>query len=194
VWFSYWESIAFGLAATALVLGLLGNKAALFTVMVCFGFMPGRQMIRLPVTSTLLLPGGRREKCYATFATALAAALLLLGAAVVVVVLARVGVLLLSGAFPKGADGPTDRTTGLAALFLPAVLVPTTLGLHVTREGRGIAWIAWFLSFASVILFLFWRSAWPDWLGVGLLVTMFVFGWAFFLLALRAACRRWDLP
>jgi hypothetical protein len=192
LWFSYWESILFAIAAAALVLGLLGNDMVPFIALIYFAF--SERVIRLPMTSTLLLPGGRREKCYATFATALAASLLLLGAAVVVVALARVGVLLVSGAFPEGAGGLADRTTGPAGIFLPCVLVPTTLGIQLMRrERRRIAWIAWVLSFASLNLAIFPRSAWQNWLVLWMLVAMFVFGWVFFLLALRAACRRWDL-
>lgn len=192
LWFSYWESILFAVAAAALVLGLLGGQVAPTIALICLVFAD--RAVRLPVTSTLLLPGGRREKCYAIFATALAASLLLLGAAVVVVVLARVGVLLVSGAFPDGADGPADRTTSLAGLFLPCVLVPTILSMHVMREdGRGIAWVPGTLLFASVTLLAFWRSTWPEELRLWFLAAIFVFGWVFFLVTLWAAYRRWDL-
>ncbi len=191
-WLSYRESILFGLAAAALVLGLFGNEIAPSIALLYFVF--AHRVIRLPVRSTLLLPGGRREKCYATFAAALGASLLLLGAALAVVVLARVGVLLVSAVFPEGGEGLAHGSTGLAGIFLPFVLVPTTLGLQLTREEGGwITWTALTLSTASLFLILFWPSAWPDRLALALLAALFVFGWVFFLLALRAACRRWDM-
>jgi len=43
------------------------------------------------------------------------------------------------------------------------------------------------------IVILFCRSTRPDWLGLRLLAALSVFGWAFFLFALQAACRRWDM-
>jgi hypothetical protein len=190
-WFSYWESILFGIAAAALALGLMGSAIAPSIALLYFVF--AYRVIRLPVTSTLVLPGGRKKKCYATLAAALATSLLLLGAAVAVVVLARVGVLLLSGSAAPAADGLAHRVTELAGLLLPCVLAPTTLGIQLTHEEGRITPIVWGLSFASLVLILLWRSTWPDWLGLGLLVAMFVFGWSFFLLALRAACRRWDI-
>jgi hypothetical protein len=191
-WFSYWESILFGLAAAALVLGLLGNKVAPMIALISVVFAYG--VIRLPVASTLLLPGGRREKCYATFAAALAASALLLGAAVLVVVLARVGALLVSAAFPEGADRLPHEAMGLAGILLPFVLVPTTLGIQLRREEGGwMTSLVLILSIASLFVFIFWRSTWPDWWGPALLAAMFVFGWVFFLFSLRAACRWRDM-
>jgi hypothetical protein len=190
-WFSYWESILFGIAAAALALGLMGSAIAPTIALLYFVF--AYRVIRLPLTSTLLLPGGRKEKCHATLVAALAASLLLLGAAVAVVVLARVGVLLLSAAFPEGGHGLPHGTAGLAGIFLPFVLVPTTLVIQLTREEGRITSIALIVSTASLFLILLWPSAWPDWLALALLAALFAFGWVFFLFALRAACRRWDM-
>jgi hypothetical protein len=191
-WLSYWAWILFALAGTALILALFGNGIAPSLALLYFVFLD--RTIRLPMTSTLLLPGGRSEKCHATSAKALAASLLLGGAAVAAAVLARIGVLLVSAALPGGTDGLPDILMGMAGLLLPCVWLPTILAMELMREGgRWIASIAWVLLFASLMLIPFWRSAWPDWWAFVLLAAMSVFGWAFFLLTLRAACRRWDM-
>ena len=160
---------------------------------ICFGFAV--RMIRLPVASPVLRPGGRRERYYATFATGLAAALLLIGAATAVVVLSRVPAVFLGASpFRSGDHALGYRSMGLTALLLPCLLVPMALGIQLMQqEGRGITWIPWILLFASVTLLYFWRSTWPEYLRLWLVAAIFVFGWVFFLFTLRTACRRWDL-
>ncbi len=191
--FSYWKWILLAIVATGLILGLVGNEMAGVIAVIFFGFAV--RLIRLPVASLVLRPGGRRERYYATFATALAAALLLIGAAAAVVVLSRVPAVFLGASFLKSGDHALSyRSMGLIALLLPCLLVPAALGIQLMQqEGRGITWIPWTLLFASVTLLYFWRSTWPEHLRLWFLTAIFAFGWVFFLFTLRAACRRWDL-
>jgi hypothetical protein len=191
--FSYWKWVLLAVVATGLVLGLVGDEMAGVIAVICFGFAV--RLIRLPVASPVLRPGGRRERYYATFATALAAALLLIGAAAAVVLLSRASAVFLGASLFRGGDHPAAyQSMGLIALLLPCLLVPAALGIQLMQqEGRGITWIPWTLLFASVTLLWFWRSTWPEYLRLWFVMAMFVFGWVFFLLTLRAACRRWDL-
>jgi hypothetical protein len=191
--FSYWKWILLAVVITSLVLGLVGNEMGGVAAVICFGFAV--RLIRLPVASPVLRPGGRRERYYATFVTALAAAVLLIGAAAAVVVLCRVSAVFLGANLFRGGDHPPDhQSMGLIVLLLPCLLVPAALGIQLMQqEGRGVTWIPWTLSFASVTLLWFWRSTWPEYLRLWFVIAMFVFGWVFFLLTLRAACRRWDL-
>jgi hypothetical protein len=191
--FSYWKWILLAVVATGLILGLVGHEMAGVIAIICFGFAV--RLIRLPVASPVLRPGGRRERYYATFATALAAALLLLGAAAIVVVLSRVSAVF-PGAnlFRSGDQALVYRSMGLIALLLPCLLVPVALGIQLMQqEGRGITWVPWTVLFASVTLLYFWRNTWPESLRFWFLMAIFVFGWVFFLFTLYAACRRWDL-
>jgi hypothetical protein len=49
------------------------------------------------------------------------------------------------------------------------------------------------LPFARPGLILCWPSTWPHWLILALLAALLVFGWVFFLLALRTVYRRGDM-
>lgn len=194
---AHWKWMLLGIVVAAPFLGRFGESAVPALSLLYFRF--AAQAIHLPVTSPLLTPAGRREKCQATAAAAVAAALLLFGGTMAAMGLAGLfGILVPAGAFWHDADGPMAWTTVLELLLLPWTLLPALLGLRLLREETpGIAWSPGLLPvvvlLGSFFLVPFGRSSWPDWLTPSLFVGISAFAWVFFLVTLQGTCRRGDL-
>jgi hypothetical protein len=146
-------------------------------------------------TSTLLTPGGRRERYWATLAIVVAGSLLLVGIATIITLLSEVVAIFLAAGFSWGnAHGLLSGTMGPAIVLLPCVVVPATMGvLLLGRRHERIGNILGGLVFISVFATIFWPRKWPDSLRLELYATVFVLGCVLFLFTLRMACRRWDL-
>ena len=141
--------------------------------------------LHLPVTfDGLWLPVGRRERCYATMATAVVASLLLLVAAVVLTVLSWLFSPLMPDFF--GGDlhyAPIDvRMIGLPPLLVAWVFAVRLFSYRFTFVDTMTGW----LVVAVVILFfLFGGREWLEWIDGAAAIRILAAGWASFLLALR---------
>ena len=141
--------------------------------------------LHLPVTfDGLWLPVGRRERCYATMATAVAASLLLIVAATVLTVLSW----LFSPFMPDLFGGdlhyvPMDvRMIGLPPLLVPWVFAIRLLAYRF-RFAETIA--GWVVMAAAILFFLFGGREWLERIDGAAAIRILAGGWASFLLALR---------
>ncbi len=197
--FQYWKWILGLLVIITLVVGhLVGVTLALDhagqqVVAVMFAALGAAAgTLRTPLTSTMLLPGGRRERCYAAVATGIAASLLLVAAALAVVALSWPFALFLGGTPPEGQRfsyaAIHPGTALLACLLVPWFLALRLLGYKVRLLNR-IDWmilVAIFFVMPAI-------QTWSDGTLHVVLGGVLVGGWLCFLLVLRLAARHWSI-
>jgi len=139
-------------------------------------------LVDRPATSNLLLPGGRRERYWATVVVALATSLLFLGLATATAGLSE----LIALSLGPGAQSPEFRFSSVA---LAAALVPWVCTLKLCRVGapkhdERLAPLFFGVTWLVVLRFLLrGGSDFAIVLGVAGLC-----GWGFFVLALRRIC------
>ena len=188
----YWKWVLGSLLGCAWLLGYMGQSAA----NVIFAASGSLAWIQTwPVTSPLVLPGGRKERCRATIGAVVAVSLLLLAAASAVVVLSWLLTPFLGGA---PAEGPEAPYVGLQAhgVFWTCLLVPwfSALGLLGIRI-RSLAELCVLMAVVATALGLSTLTV-PIWLAWTLPVVVagvYAGGWLSLLLVLWAASRKWDL-
>ena len=188
----YWKWILGSLLGCAWLLGYMGQSAT-YVVFAASGCLAWIQP--WPLMSPLVLPGGRKDRCRATIGAVVAVSLLLLAAASAVVVVSWLLTAFLGG---TPAEGPEAPYVGLRAdgVFWTCLLVPgfSALGLLGVRIRSPAELCTIIAVFALALGFS--PLAVPIWLAWTLPVVVagvFVSGWLFLLLVLRAACIRWDL-
>jgi len=141
--------------------------------------------LHLPVTfDGMWLPLGRRERCYATMATAVAASLLLIAAAMALTVLSWLFSPLMPDLF--GGDlhyVPID----VRAIGLPPLLVAWVFAVRLLAyRFRFVETIAgWVVMAAAILFFVFGGSEWFERIDGAAAIRILAGGWASFLLALR---------
>ncbi len=195
----YWKWILGVLIGVTWLAGYPGQPAA-NTVFVASGSLVWMQ--RWPVTSPLLLPGGRRERRRATIGAVVALSLLLMMAALAIVVLSWLLTLFLGGPPAEGPEA-TYRALQARSVFLACLLVPGfaalgLLGFRVRSLGE-LVLIVFFVAQSAWLLFALLMEMQPDWAqrivaaGVFVVPGVFVGGWLFFLLVLQIVSLRRDL-
>ncbi len=195
----YWKWILGLLIGVTWLVGYPGQSAA-NTVFVASGSLVWMQ--RWPVTSPLLLPGGRRERRRATIGTVVALSLLLVAAALAVVVLSWLLTLFLGGPPAEGSE-VTYKALQARSVFLACLLVPWfaalgLLGFRVRSLGEHIVIVIFVITLALPLFALLMEMR-PEWAqrlvaaGVFVGLGVFVGGWLFFLLVLQIVSLRRDL-
>ncbi len=188
----YWKWVLGSLLGCAWLLGYMGQSAA-SVIFAASGSLAWVQS--WPVTFPLVLPGGRKERCRATIGAVVAVSLLLLAAASAVVVLSWLLTPFLGGA---PAEGPEAPYVGLQAhgVFWTCLLVPgfSALGLLGIRI-RSLAELCVLMAVVMTALGFSTLAVpiGPAWALPVVVAGVYVGGWLFLLLVLRAASRRWDL-
>ena len=188
----YWKWVLGALLGCAWFLGYMGQSGA-NVIFAASGSLAWIQS--WPVTSPLVLPGGRGERRRATIGAVVALSLLLLAAASAVVVVSWLLTPFLGGA---PAEGPEAPYVGLQAhsVFWTCLLVPwfSALGLLGIRI-RSLAELCVLIAVVATALGLSAEAVpiGPAWVLPVAAAGVFVGGWLFLLLVLWAASARWDL-
>ena len=195
----YWKWILGVLIGVTWLVGYPGQPAA-NTAFVASGSLVWMQ--HWPVTSPLLLPGGRRERRRATISAVVALSLLLIAAALAIVVLSWLLTPFLGGPLAEGSE-VTYKALQARSVFMACLLVPWfaalgLLGIRVRSLGEHVVIVIFVITLA-LPLFALMMEVRPDWaqrivaasvfVGPG----VFVGGWLFFLLVLQIVSMRWDL-
>ncbi len=152
--------------------------------------------LRTPLTSTMLLPGGRRERCYAAVATGMASSLLLVAVALAVAALSWFFALFLAGTPAKG-QRLSYAAIHPGSAFLACLLVPWFLALRLlgykVRFLKRIDWIVFIAVMVLLSPIMLAIQTWSDGARYMLLGGVLVGGWLCFLLVLRLAARHWSI-
>lgn len=191
---SQWKWMVVSLLAGVLVLGYL-NRLFVGMLFVSLGLLIAGDIWL--VSSTMLLPEGRREKYYLTIASGGLATLLLMAASAGVVALSWLCAALLPsipwGTHPLQYTGFSLRNVWLACLPVPWFPIVMLVLTMIVLSFRLV------LPFLILLIALFLMGReFPD-LHVGpdllptLLPILLACGWAFFLLIVWIKYRRWDL-
>ncbi len=190
---SKWKWILAGVVVSAIVANFV-RSGVIELMFVLSGYFVVGELLS-PTTFTLLVPGGRRERYWATVALAVIGSLLLVGIAGSIALLSEVFALFLAAAYSCGnAHGLLFGQMGPAVVLLPCLLVPIALGVGLMgHKHEKISEVFGGLVLISFGLTPLWYRMWPDLLGRELFAGVFVFGCIFFLFTLHAACRRWDV-
>jgi hypothetical protein len=190
---SKWKWILAGVVAAAIVANFVRSGVIEFMFVLSGFFVAGGLLS--PTTFTLLVPGGRKERYWATLALAVVGSLLLVGIAGSIALLSEVFAIFLAAAFSWGnTHGLLFGQMGPAVVLLPCLLVPVALGVGlIDHKHEMISEVFGGLVLISLVLTPLWYRRRPDLLGRELFAGVFVFGCIFFLFTLRAACRRWDV-
>jgi hypothetical protein len=192
--FSQWKWIVVSLLAGVLVLGYL-DRLLVGMAFLFLGLPIAGEVWQL--SSTMLLPEGRREKSYLTIASGTLATLLLMGISTGVVVLSWVFAALLPpvslGMFHLQYAGFSMRNVWLACLPVPWFPI---MMLVIAMVVLGLRFVLPFLLLLFV-LFSMGRGLHDFHVGPILLPTLLPIllacGWAFFLLMGWIKYQRWDL-
>lgn len=177
---TYWKWILGGAVLASVALGLM-PRSVVEVMFVCLGL--GAATMNLPVTSSLLLPAGRRERFWGSVAAGIAMSFLLLVVAAIIGGVAEIVAL-------RFGVGASDVGLRIASAWLACVLVPWTCagrlgGSGVLRiaSGSGVT-LAWL--FALVLCGQFFDFfALPTPRRYLVLASVLVCGWAVFVLTLR---------
>lgn len=186
---SYWKWAILGALAISLLLVPASREAAevVFAALGCAAVF-----IELPVTSALLVPGGRRERYCATAMVVLATSLLLVTLGLGI---AGVSELIAMGFGAAAQDlGFRFSTAWLACVFVPWIGILQLRG----RAWQGIEELAMVVVIGVLALQLLSQSVnileWFIRMRLLAYAGVCLVGWAFFLLRLRRVCARGCLP
>ncbi len=187
--FSQWKWIAISLLAGVLVLGYL-NRLFVGMLFVSLGLLIAGDIWL--VSSTMLLPEGRREKYYLTIASGGLATLLLMAVSAGVVALSWLFAAFLPsipwGAHPLQYTGFSLRNVWLACLPVPWFPVVMLVLAMIVLSLRLVVPFLMLL----IVLFLMGKEFPILHVGPTLLPILLASGWAFFLLTAWIKYRRWD--
>ena len=191
--FLCWKWVLLVIVVAAVAVDFIGSEMAQ-VALILSGWAVGLAL-DLPTTSVMLLPGGRRERYWATLAVAFAGSLLLIGIFALVGLLSELLAVCLAVGFSwDAAHGLFSGTVGAASILLPCLVVPAILGVRLMDdEYERINWILGKLVLIGPFLVLFWYGMRPESPMLELFVLVFALGWILFLFTLRATCRRGDL-
>jgi hypothetical protein len=192
--FAQWKWIAASLLVGVLVLGYL-NRLFVGMAFLFLGLPLAGEVWQL--SSTMLLPEGRREQYYLTIASGAGATLLLVAVSVGAVALSWLFAALLPpiplGTHPLEYTGLSLRNVWLACLPVPWFpLILLVLGVIVVSFRLVLPLMLLFLTMylmgSKLSVLHVDPNLWPT-----LLPILLAGGWAFFLLIVWIKYRRWDL-
>ncbi|OHB67223.1 MAG: hypothetical protein A2Y76_12210 [Planctomycetes bacterium RBG_13_60_9] len=181
--FSYWKWVLASVVAGALV---LGYASGLMAKVVFVGLGVVVQGIYLPIAfDDMLLPAGRRERCYATIATAAVVCLLLLATAGAVTFLSWLFSPLMPDLFGGQDGGLHYAPINGGDISLSCLLVPWffAVRLFAYRFAFAETIAGWGFVTAIILLIFFGSKEWLERIDAVLIAGAFICGWVFFLLA-----------
>ncbi len=180
-----WRRVLVG----AFLLSLLLLRPVAEVTFVLMGF--AATLVDLPVTSSMLLPAGRRERFLATVVVTLALSLLLVVVATATVCFS--GMIVMPLGLHARSLGTSLHRVWLACTLVPWVCAWRLRGCGRSRTGNEISTFLYevvMLIFPTLVLFTCDWPAQPRYLLFGAVGAS---GWALFLAVLQYACTRGDL-
>lgn len=182
---SYWKWILAGVFLASLALGYAPSS---FTRLAFVFLGIGVSLVELPATSSMLLPGGRRERYHATVIAAVVASLLLLAIACVVAGLCELIAVVL------GAD-VGNFGVRLGSVWVVCVGVPWICAAQFPGYGLAPIRIASMVIWAGAVGLMAFSvlsgsPKWPAEMCFPVFASVCLCGWAVFLLTSRHVCMR----
>lgn len=179
------------LILNSLLLGYMGPAATFM-----FFFMPAIVVgnIRLPVNSSMLISGGRRERFAGTI-TAVAVAVVPISAVAVVMVALSMLFKTIVPELTLREVTFTYRAISARNLFVPLLITPFAFIIRLIFYRKPVYTIS--LLMLLIYLMVFTGIVWHKQLGAMInpisIIAMLVLGWGTFVLVSRYVCMRWSL-
>ena len=173
----------------AFAVGYMGKAAWFMFVLIPVMPLMG---VRLPVYSTMMIAGSRRERFIATLVNSLALAVLMCGLITAIAGLLAVLAPIVPPITIKEGVVLTLKTIDVRWIVIPLVVMPMAMTVHLLFYRRAIVMMCSMMAigYMFMVTCFFWeaqvRSVFRPWWTLMVLLA----GWLIYLFALRYVCRR----
>jgi len=186
-----WRAVFLGVIMMSFFLGYMGMAATFM-----FFFMPAMTVmnIRLPLHSSMLISGGRRERFAGTITVVAIATVLISIVAVAMVVLSMLFEAIVPEFTLRGITF-TYRAVSARNLFVPLLITPFAFAIRLIFYRRPIYVISLLMFIIYIMVFtgIVWRKQFGAMINPISITALLVLGWGTFLLVSRYVCMKRSL-
>jgi len=186
-----WKSILSIVILMSFFLGYMGPAATFI-----FFFMPIIVVMnmRLPVHSSMMISGGRKERFAGTI-TAVAIAAVPISAVAVAMVALSMLFRAIVPEFTLREVTFTYRAISAGNLFIPLLIIPFAFAIRLIfyRKPIYVISLLMFVIYLMVFTGIVWHEQFSDMINLISIIALMILGWGSFLLVLRYVCMRRSL-